>query len=240
MGDGDRPVGEGAGQRARGAAQPGAPRRPAHGDSRPAALPVEAWTSWARGSPTGSPATRTRRTGATVSCSPNCSVLRWLSTARSPVSPAACTPGLMLSRALHLTRLQVQAPSGPVDRQLGSALVRRARSHAARTGNRAPRSRAHRALGGVPARHSAEPGGAHRLDCLLALLTDDVSAARSLGPRGVDPDRDVGADKDSPKSESRLWQPRSLVSPKPPRSVRPDPRTRFSRKRRSSYESQYR
>lgn len=60
-----------------------------------------------------------------------------------------------------------------------------------------------------------------RLDCLLALLTDDASAARSLGSRIAEPDRGVAADKGSPNVESRLRQPRSLVSPKPPDQFRP-------------------
>ena len=60
-----------------------------------------------------------------------------------------------------------------------------------------------------------------RLDCLLTLLTEDVSPARATDLRGVDPERDVGAANDSPKSDSRLWHPRSLATPNPPRQFGP-------------------
>ncbi len=60
-----------------------------------------------------------------------------------------------------------------------------------------------------------------RLDCLLTLLTEDVSPARATDLRGVDPERDVGAANDSPKSDSRLWHPRSLAAPNPPRQFDP-------------------
>src|SRR5690606_30511793 len=60
-----------------------------------------------------------------------------------------------------------------------------------------------------------------RLDCLLTLLTEDVPPARATDLRGVDPERDVGAANDSPKSDSRLWQPRSLATPNPPRQFGP-------------------
>ena len=129
--------------------------------------------------------------------------------------------GLMLSRALHLTRLQVRHR---LDHWIASSaarwfeevgLTRReqetARRDLVRTGLW------EECLRGIPPSLVARI----RLDCLLALLTDDASAARSLGSRNADPDRGVSADKASPNVESRLRQPRSLVSPKPPDQFRP-------------------
>ena len=130
--------------------------------------------------------------------------------------------------------------SGPVDRQLGRALV--PRSSVSRGANRKRRGAiscvpgSGRNLRGIPPSLVARI----RLDRrLLALLTEDVSPARATDLRGVDPERDVGAANDSPKSDS------TVATPQPCRAesattVRPDPRTRFTRKRRSSYESQYR
>ena len=129
--------------------------------------------------------------------------------------------GLMLSRALHLTRLQVRHR---LDHWIASSaarwfeeigLTRReqetARRDLVRTGLW------EECLRGIPPSLVARI----RLDCLLALLTDDASAARSLGSRIAEPDRGVAADKGSPNVESRLRQPRSLVSPKPPDQFRP-------------------
>jgi hypothetical protein len=129
--------------------------------------------------------------------------------------------GLMLSRALHLTRLQarhrlehwISSSAARWFEEIG--LTRReqetARRDLVRTGLW------EECLRGIPPSLVARI----RLDCLLALLTDDASAARSLGSRNADPDRGVAADKGSPKVESRLRQPRSLVSPKPPDQFRP-------------------
>ena len=124
--------------------------------------------------------------------------------------------GLMLSRALHLTRLQARHR---VDHWIASSaarwfeeigLTRReqetARRDLVRTGLW------EECLRGIPPSLVARI----RLDCLLALLTDDASVARSLGSRIADPDRGVASDKPSPNVESRLRQRRSLVSPKPP------------------------
>jgi hypothetical protein len=129
--------------------------------------------------------------------------------------------GLMLSRALHLTRLQVRHRldhwiTSSAARWFGEiGLSRReqetARRDLVRTGLW------EECLRGIPPSLVARI----RLDCLLALLTDDASAARSLGSRNADPDRGVTADKASPNVESRLRQPRSLVSPKPPDQFRP-------------------
>jgi hypothetical protein len=124
--------------------------------------------------------------------------------------------GLMLSRALHLTRLQarhrlehwISSSAARWFEEIG--LTRReqetARRDLVRTGLW------EECLRGIPPSLVARI----RLDCLLALLTDDASAARSLGSRNADPDRGVAADKASPNVESRLRQPRSHVSPKPP------------------------
>lgn len=129
--------------------------------------------------------------------------------------------GLMLSRALHLTRLQARHR---LERWISSSaarwfeeigLTRReqetARRDLVRTGIW------EECLRGIPPSLVARI----RLDCLLALLTDDASAARSLGSRIAEPGRGVAADKGSPNVESRLRQPRSLVSPKPPDQFRP-------------------
>ena len=128
--------------------------------------------------------------------------------------------GLMLSRALHLTRLQARHR---LERWISSSaarwfeeigLTRReqetARRDLVRTGLW------EECLRGIPPSLVARI----RLDCLLALLTD-ASAARSLGSRIAEPDRGVAADMASPNVESRLRQPRSLVSPKPPDQFRP-------------------
>ena len=129
--------------------------------------------------------------------------------------------GLMLSRALHLTRLQarhrlehwISSSAARWFEEIG--LSRReqetARRDLVRTGLW------EECLRGIPPSLVARI----RLDCLLALLTDDASAARSLGSRIAEPDRGVAADKGSPNVESRLRQPRSLVSPKPPDQFRP-------------------
>ncbi len=129
--------------------------------------------------------------------------------------------GLMLSRALHLTRLQarhrlehwISSSAARWFEEIG--LTRReqetARRDLVRTGLW------EECLRGIPPSLVARI----RLDCLLALLTDDASVARSLGSRTADPDRGVTADKASPNVESRLRQPRSLVSPKPPDQFRP-------------------
>jgi hypothetical protein len=129
--------------------------------------------------------------------------------------------GLMLSRALHLTRLQARhrldhwIASSPARWFEEIGLTRReqetARRDLVRTGLW------EECLRGIPPSLVARI----RLDCLLALLTDDASAGRSLGSRIAEPDRGVAADKGSPNVESRLRQPRSLVSPKPPDQFRP-------------------
>ena len=124
--------------------------------------------------------------------------------------------GLMLSRALHLTRLQarhrlehwIASSAAHWFDEIG--LTRReqetARRDLVRTGLW------EECLRGIPPSLVARI----RLDCLLALLTDDVTAARRLGSPTVDPDRGVAADRVSPNVESRLRQSHNLVSPKPP------------------------
>ena len=129
--------------------------------------------------------------------------------------------GLMLSRALHLTRLQVRHR---LDHWIASSAARwfeeiglsrreqeTARRDLVRTGLW------EESLHGIPPSLVARI----RLDCLLALLTDDASVARNVRSRTAEPDRGVAADKPSPNVESRLRQPRSLVSPKPPDQFRP-------------------
>ena len=129
--------------------------------------------------------------------------------------------GLMLSRALHLMRLQarhrldhwITSSSARWFEEIG--LTRREQETARRDLVRS--GLWEECLRGIPPSLVAHI----RLDCLLALLTDDVSGARSLGLRNADPARGVAADKGSPKVESRLRQPRSLVLPKPPDQFRP-------------------
>jgi hypothetical protein len=129
--------------------------------------------------------------------------------------------GLMLSRALHLTRLQARHR---LDHWIASSAARwfEEIGLTRREQETARRDLVHtgiweECLRGIPPSLVARI----RLDCLLALLTDDASAARSLGSRNAEPDRGVPADKASPNVESRLRQPRSLVSPKPPDQFRP-------------------
>jgi len=129
--------------------------------------------------------------------------------------------GLMLSRALHLTRLQsrrrldhwISSSAARWFEELG--LTRReqetARRDLVRTGLW------EECLRGIPPSLVSRI----RLDCLLALLTDDASVARTVSSRGVNPDRGVASAKVSPRSESRLWHPHSLASPKPPDQFRP-------------------
>lgn len=125
--------------------------------------------------------------------------------------------GLMLSRALHLTRLQVRrrldqwivSSAARWFEELG--LTRREQETARRDLVRA--GLWEECLRGIPPSLVARI----RLDCLLTSLTEDVSPARATDLRGVDPERDVGAANDSPKSDSRLWHPRSLATPNPPR-----------------------
>lgn len=129
--------------------------------------------------------------------------------------------GLMLSRTLHLTRLQSRRR---LDHWIASSAARwfeeigltrceheNARRDLVRTGLW------EECLRGIPPSLVARI----RLDCLLALLTDDASAARKTSSRGVNPDSGVAAAKVSPRSESRLWHPHSQVLPKPPDQFRP-------------------
>lgn len=129
--------------------------------------------------------------------------------------------GLMLSRALHLTRVQYRRR---LDHWICSSAVHWFEEiglsrHEQET---ARRDLLHtglweESLRGVPPSLVARI----RLDCLLALLTDDISATRNVVSRGVNPECGFPTDKVSQKGESRLWHPRSLVSPKPPNLFRP-------------------
>ena len=239
MGVGDRPVGERAGHRARGAARPGAARRPAHGDSRAAALPVE------RGRAGHAPRRPDRQPPARSGLERPCRA-RPVAWAIGGLPPHACRCRRRRARRPDAVPRVApdaaagRAPPGPLDRQLGSALVRRDRSLAARTGNRAPRSRPHRALGGVLARHSTEPGGTHSagLPACSAHRRRIGGEEPRLAQRGSRPRRyrRQGFTECRIKTEAT---PQPCLA-KTAGSVSPDPPTRFSRKRRSSYESQYR
>jgi hypothetical protein len=124
--------------------------------------------------------------------------------------------GLMLSRALHLTRLQARQR---LDHWIASSaarwfdeigLTRREQETARR--DLVQTGLWEECLRGIPPSLVARI----RLDCLLALLTDEVTAAGRVGSPTVNPDRGVAADKASPNVESRLRQHHNLVLPKPP------------------------
>lgn len=129
--------------------------------------------------------------------------------------------GLMLSRALHLTRLQIRrrldqwivSSAARWSEELG--LTRREQETARRDLVRA--GLWEECLRGIPPSLVARI----RLDCLLALLTDEAASAGDADLRGVQPDRDVHATKSPPKSDSRLWHSRSLAMPNPPRQFGP-------------------
>jgi len=129
--------------------------------------------------------------------------------------------GLMLSRALHLTRLQVRrrldqwivSSAARWFEELG--LTRREQETARRDLVRA--GLWEECLRGIPPSLVARI----RLDCLLALLTDEAAPLGDADLRSVQPDRDVDAAKAPPKSDSRLWHPRSLATPNPPRQFGP-------------------
>jgi hypothetical protein len=129
--------------------------------------------------------------------------------------------GLMLSRALHMTRLQSRRR---LDHWIASSaarwfeefgLTRREQETARRDLVRA--GLWEESLRGIPPSLVARI----RLDCLLALLTDDASAARKASSRGATPDRAIAALKASQNGESRLWHPHNLASPKPPNQFHP-------------------
>jgi hypothetical protein len=129
--------------------------------------------------------------------------------------------GLMLSRALHLTRLQsrrrmdhwVTSPAARWFDELG--LTRREQETARRdlvhVGLWEERLR------GIPPILATRI----RLDCLLTLLIDDVSMGRKFDRRRINPDHSVAAIKVSPNGETRMWHLHSQVLPKPPIQFRP-------------------
>jgi len=129
--------------------------------------------------------------------------------------------GLMLSRALHLTRLQVR---NRVDDWIASSaaywfedigLTRReqetARRDLLRTGFW------EESLRGIPPSLMARI----RLDCLLGRLAGDAMAATREAPV-ADPDCGVATDRRSPKGETSLREHRSLVRPKAPSLFHPN------------------
>ncbi len=129
--------------------------------------------------------------------------------------------GLMLSRALYLTRLQhrrqrdawICNSAARWSEELG--LTRReqetARRDLARTGIW------EEALRGVPPRLVARI----RLDRLLALLTDCCRAAGDRAGQNDEQVRVDAADKVSQNGESSLWHSHMLDLPKPPSLIRP-------------------
>ena len=129
--------------------------------------------------------------------------------------------GLMLSRALHLTRLQqrrqldawISNSAARWSEEIG--LTRReqetARRELTRTGIW------EEALRGIPPSLVARI----RLDCLLALLTDCRPAAGEGAAQCGEQVRVDAADKVSQNGESSLWHSHILDSPKPPSLIRP-------------------
>ncbi len=135
--------------------------------------------------------------------------------------------GLMLSRALYLTRLQYKRQldawicnsAGRWSEEIG--LTRReqetARHDLARAGVW------EEAVRGIPASLFARI----RLDCLLSLLTDGSPAATCGAARTAEQVCVETTGSVAQKGESSLWHPHIVVSPKPP--------SLFRRKRQSIY-----
>ena len=126
--------------------------------------------------------------------------------------------GLMLSRALHLTRLQTK-------RRLDGWICNSAAHWSAEIGlTRREQESARRdltrtglweeTLRGIPPSLMARI----RLDCLLSLLTD-CPAAGDPDPRVVEPVGGRAADGSAPKGETRMRVSHRLVSPKPPNQI---------------------
>ncbi len=129
--------------------------------------------------------------------------------------------GLLLSRALHLTR---QQSGRRMDEWIASSaarwideigLTRREQETARR--DLVCAGLWEECLRGIPPSTLVRI----RLDGLLALLTDDVLVAKRRCAGDTDPVSGVAADKVSPKGESRVWHPHSLDLPKPPNQFRP-------------------
>ena len=124
--------------------------------------------------------------------------------------------GLLLSRALHLTRLQskrqlevwVCNSAAQWTEQIG--LTRREQEAARRELARA--GVWEEALAGIPPRLVARV----RLDCLLTLLANDESRFADRIPVPRLPDCGVPANRLPPNGESRLRESHILVSPKAP------------------------
>ena len=130
--------------------------------------------------------------------------------------------GLMLSRALHLTRLQARHPVN--DWFASSAaywfedigLTRReqeaARRDLLRTGLW------EETLRGIPPSLMARI----RLDCLLARLSEDATSVTQCEAPVADPDCGVATDRRSPNGETSLREHRNLVLPKAPPLFHPN------------------
>jgi hypothetical protein len=129
--------------------------------------------------------------------------------------------GLMLSRALHLTRMQVRRR---VDQWIVSSaarwfeelgLTRREQETARRDLVQA--GLWEERLRGIPPSLVARI----RVDWLLARLADDIAMSRRLACVGADPDREMSTCSDSPKGGSSLRQPRRLAATNPPPQFAP-------------------
>jgi len=129
--------------------------------------------------------------------------------------------GLMLSRALYLTRLQRR-------RQLDAWICNSAARWSEEIGlTRREQETARReltrvgiweeALRGIPPSLVARV----RLDCLLALLTDSRPVASDAAGQSDVQVRVDATGKPSQNGDSRLWHPHILESPNPPLLVRP-------------------
>lgn len=128
--------------------------------------------------------------------------------------------GLMLSRALHLTRLQwkrrldawVCNSEAQWSEEIG--LTRREQETARR--DLTSTGVWEETLTGIPPRLMARI----RLDCLLSLLADGVPSRRPVIATPAAPDCGFSADRFSPKGDSSLRESHILESPKPPNQIR--------------------
>ncbi len=128
--------------------------------------------------------------------------------------------GLMLSRALYLTRIRAaREPDGWIGNSTARwsqdiGLTRREQENARR--DLARIGVWEEALRGMPSRLVARI----RLDCLLSLLTGDVPAAAQGVCCTAAPVCGKAASRFAQKGETSMWQPHMLVSTKPPSQIR--------------------
>lgn len=129
--------------------------------------------------------------------------------------------GLLLSRALHLTRLQLRRGA---DHWIASSAVRWFEELGLSRREQETARRDLIRLGiweecrlGLPPRLLARI----ELDGLLAELANDAALQRRETRRGVERARHFAAARKSPDGESRVWHSRNLVMPNPPPQFSP-------------------